>query len=87
MPDGAPKPELVAGGSGWVEGKFRAPPGWPEGAGWRVVDPETGETVQWGPAEDFRLVATTSLNPQEPLPAPEDTGIALKGLPIPPDKE
>lgn len=82
---GVPDAELVAGGSGWVDGKFHAPEGWPEGAGWRVVNPETGETVAWGPAEDFRLVAFTSSG--EPLPPLKDTGIALKGVPIPPEQE
>lgn len=84
MPEGHPQAELVAGGSGWADGKFHSPPGWPEGAGWRVVDPATGETVQWGPAEDFLLVATTVSNPEDKPSG--DLDIALKGMPVPPEE-
>ena len=40
--------EAVDGGR-WEDGKFIAPDGWPEGAGW-VVRNADGSIDQWGPA-------------------------------------
>lgn len=71
--------EMVDGGH-WEDGKFIAPQGWPEGAGW-VVRNADGSIAQWGPATDLLLTASTVLGDGEPLPPSEDLGIELKGLP------
>lgn len=70
--------EAVDGGR-WEDGKFIAPDGWPEGAGW-VVRNADGSIDQWGPASDLQLQAST-LAGNPPLPAVADMGVAFVGQP------
>ena len=71
--------EVVDGGT-WVDGKFVAPEGWPEGAGW-VVKNADGTIDQWGPASDLALVVTTSIG--DPLPPASQLSASFIGKPGP----
>ena len=75
-----PVAEIIPQGHWREDGTFQAPEGWPEGAGWIVRDPD-GTIAKWGPATDFRLVATTDMGDQGPLPPAENLSVALKGIP------
>ena len=86
QPPQIPDVEVIDGGR-WENGKFIAPEGWPEGAGWVVLDGPGGKPVKWGPASDFALVATTDLGNGGPMPPASDLSAALKGLPQPAEPE
>ncbi len=79
-PPQIPAAEVVPRGH-WEDGKFIAPEGWPEGAGWVVKDVD-GTIIKWGPASDFHLVAMTDAG-NEPMPPAEHLSAALKGIPGP----
>jgi hypothetical protein len=72
------QPVQAIGGGYWREdGTFQAPPGWPEGAGWVVKNPD-GTIARWGPATDLKLIASVG----DGSPAdPGEYSMSPKGLP------
>lgn len=74
------QPNLVEGGYWREDGTYQSPDGWPDGAGWRVLNAD-GSIDRSGPASDFQLLATTDTGDDGPMPPARDMGIAYHGAP------
>ena len=79
MDNGRPS-EVVDGGHWREDGTFEAPPGWPEGAGWVVRDPD-GSIVDSGPASDLHLAVTTDTGDEGPMPPASQLSVAWHTAP------
>lgn len=71
--------QIVEGGYWDGDGKFHSPEGWPEGAGWCILNAD-GSVADWGPATDLHMVLYTDAGNTK-LPPAADLGVAWVGTP------